>query len=78
MESSTIGNMTFDELKSFVERTIDERLTRLLGEFEMLDEPDEDDGLSWDEIRAEVERHRWTPPPGARSSLELLREDRDS
>ncbi|MBR8837219.1 MAG: aminopeptidase P family protein [Stigonema ocellatum SAG 48.90 = DSM 106950] len=24
-----------------------------------------------------IDRHRWTPPPGAKSSLELLREDRD-
>jgi hypothetical protein len=33
--------------------------------------------VSWDEIRALAERHRWSPP-GAKSPLKLLREDRDS
>jgi hypothetical protein len=56
---------------------IDERLTRALGAFEEPDEDDEDE-LTWDEIRANVEKHRWTPPPGAKSSLELLREDRNT
>lgn len=75
---TTIANMTLEDLKKFVEDTIDERLTRLLGTFEIPDESDEENALTWDEIRALVERHRWTPPPGAKSSLELLREDRES
>ena len=75
---ATIANMTLEDLKKFVEETIDERLTRLLGTFEIPDEPEEDDGLTWDEIRTTVERHRWTPPPSAKSSLKLLREDRES
>ncbi len=74
---ATIANMTMEELKKFVEEAIDERLTQLLGTFELSEEPDEDTGLTWDEIRDLVERHRWTPPPGAKSSLELLREDRE-
>jgi hypothetical protein len=73
---ATIANMTMEELKQFIEVTIDERLIRLLGTFELAEEPDED--KTWDEIRASVARHRWTPPPGAKSSLEMLREDRDS
>jgi hypothetical protein len=68
---ATIANMTMDELKKLVEETVDQRLTQLLGE------PDDDERLIWDEIRASVDRHRWTPPPGAKSSLEFLREDRD-
>ncbi len=75
---ATIANMTYEELKALIEETIYEQLTKSLGEFEIPDSTDEDDGLSWDEIRANVEAHRWTPPPGAKSSLELLREDRDS
>lgn len=75
---ATIANMTLDDLKKFVEETLDERLTRLLGRFEIPDEPDADDGLTWDEVRALVEEHRWTPPPDAKSSLEFLREDRES
>jgi hypothetical protein len=73
---ATIANMTLEELKQFVEETIDERLTRLLGTFEIEDETDEE--KTWDEIRASVEHHRWTPPSGAKSSLDMLREDRDN
>lgn len=75
---TTIANMTLDELKQFVEETIDERLTRYLGTFEIADDSDESEALTWDEIRALANRPRWTPPPGAKSALEMLREDRDS
>jgi hypothetical protein len=75
---TTISDMTLEELKKLINEAVDERLTQLLDTFEIPEEPDEDDNLTWDEIRAFVERHRWTPPPGAKSSLELLREDRDS
>ncbi len=75
---TTIADMTLEDLKEFVEKTLDERLTRILGTFEIPDEADEDNGLTWDEIRAVVEQHRWTPPPGAKSSLALLREDREN
>lgn len=71
-------SMTPEELKRLIEDTIDERLTRLLGNFEITDQPDSDSDLTWDEIRAQVERARWTPPRSAKSSLDLLREDRDS
>lgn len=75
--AATIGKMTHEELKRFVDDAIDERLTKLLGKFEIEEEPDEDNDLTWDQIREAVERERWTPPPGAKSSQELLREDRD-
>lgn len=75
---TTVADMTLEELKRFVDEALDERLTRLLGTFEVADPSDESNDLTWDEIRASVERYRWTPPPGAKSSLELLREDRDS
>ncbi|MBN1565535.1 MAG: hypothetical protein JXA10_16945 [Anaerolineae bacterium] len=70
--------MTLDDLKTFVEQTVDERLSRWLGAFEIVEEPESDANLTWDDVRAAVERHRWTPPPGAKPSLDLLREDRDS
>lgn len=75
---ATVQDMTLDDLKKFVEQTIDERLSRLLGTFEIPEEPGESRDLTWDEVREAVERHRWTPPPGAKPSLDLLREDRDS
>jgi hypothetical protein len=82
---ATIEKMTYEELQRLIDARIDERLTALLGKFELEEderfsdeESDEEDNLTWDEIRGLVERHRWTPPPGAKSSLKLLREDRDS
>ncbi|MBC8171141.1 MAG: hypothetical protein H7X77_05700 [Anaerolineae bacterium] len=66
--------MTLDELKVFVDAAIDERLTRMLGHFEL---PETSQGdLTWDEIRQLADQHRWTPPPGAKSSQDFLREDR--
>jgi hypothetical protein len=82
MTMATIGNMTLDELKALIDQRISERLSRLLGQFEMGEEElfaDEDpDTRSWEQVQQDIERDRWTPPPGAKSSLELLREDRDS
>jgi hypothetical protein len=74
---ATIANMTLEDLKKFVEKALDKRLTQLFGTFEIPAEPNEDDGRTWDEIRTLVAQHRWTPPQGAKSSLELLREDRE-
>ena len=73
-----VSTLAVEDLKKFIEETLDERLTQLLGTFEISDDLDEADSLAWDEIRASVEQHRWTPPPGAKSSLDLLREDRES
>jgi hypothetical protein len=53
--------------------TLDERLARMLGTFEIAEAGEKSEETSWDEIRASVERYRWTPPPGAKSSPELLR-----
>ena len=79
---STIANMTLEDLKKFVEETIDARLTYLLGRFELEEDElfadEEPDTRSWEQVKQDIERDRWTPPPGAKSSLELLREDRES
>jgi hypothetical protein len=74
----TIAEMSLDDLKQLIEVTIDARLTHRLGTFEIPDEPETDAEDDWDTIRASIQHHRWTPPPGSRSSLELLREDRES
>lgn len=81
----TVGQMTIEELRQLiadvVSQTIDERLAALLGEFDvdedMLVADDEPDTRTWEELQADVERHRWTPPPGTPSVTQLLREDRD-
>jgi hypothetical protein len=91
---TTIANMTPDELKKFIEETVDQRVKELshseivarwikqmFGEFEFDEDelfPEEEkDTRSLEEVEASIRRNRWTPPPGAKSSLELLREDRD-
>jgi len=73
----TSANMTFEDLKKLIEEMIDERLTQRLGAFEMNDAQESDDVLTWDDIRASAEQHRWTPPTDAKSSLAFLREDRE-
>jgi hypothetical protein len=79
--TDTIGTMTHEELETLIDRLIERRLKLLFGDFEVgenvLFDDDDDDQRTWDEVRQDIERDRWTPPPGAKSSLELLREDRD-
>lgn len=79
---TTIANMTLEELKQLIDEAVDRRLKQLLGEFEIDEDeffPDEEpDTRSLEEVYASIDRNMWTPPPGAKSSLELLREDRDS
>jgi hypothetical protein len=77
---TSIANMTVEELQQLIDRRITERLLNMLGKFELEDDfldDDEPDTRTWEQVREDIERDRWTPPPGAKSSLELLREDRD-
>jgi hypothetical protein len=78
---TTITNMTLEELKRLIDQRVDERLSKIFGEFEVRETDfveDEPDDRTLQEVFASIEKNRWTPPPGAKSSLELLREDRDS
>jgi hypothetical protein len=64
-----------EELKAVIRHEIharyleDERIKRLLTVPK--------DNRSVKEILESIDRHRFTPPPGSPSTLELLREDRD-
>jgi len=75
MASERIGDMTMDELVAVIEQQIyarhleDERIKRLLTPSK--------DNRSVKEILENIDRHRFTPPVGSPSTLELLREDRD-
>jgi hypothetical protein len=81
--TSTVGTMTVRELRKLITAQVHEEIQNLVDEFEISDETME--GVSsntvkrrtLDEIRESVRKNRWTPPPGAKSSLELLREDRE-
>ncbi len=69
MENKRVTDMTVEELKALIVEVVDERLRNK-------EEPRRDN-RSVKEILESIERHRWTPPPGSKSTLELLREDRD-
>jgi hypothetical protein len=68
MDNERVGDMTLEELKALIETTVDQRIrkVRTLG-----------GKRNVQEVLDSIDKHRWTPPPGAPSSLELLREDRD-
>ena len=68
METKRVTDMTVDELKALIVEIVDERLRN---------KEQRSEKRSLQEIFDSIDRHRWTPPPGAKSSLELLREDRD-
>ncbi|MBI5669556.1 MAG: hypothetical protein HZC41_16255 [Chloroflexi bacterium] len=74
---TTLANLTIQELMALIDEAVDRRLKLTFGEFELQDEDDSDDQRSLEEVLASIDRNRWTPPPGAKSSLELLREDRE-
>jgi hypothetical protein len=69
MSTQRVADMTIDELKVLVEVIVDRHIRKV-------DIADEFDSV--DEINEFIRQYRWTPPPGAPSNRELLREDRDS
>ncbi len=79
---TTIEKMTLEELQRLIDERIDDRLAPLLGRFEIdedeLFSDEEPDTRTWEEVKEDIERHRWMPPPGTPSVTQLLREDRDS
>ena len=68
MSSERIGDMTVEELQAMIDAAIDRKLQGLLGV---------PDPRSLEEVYESIDRNMWTPPPGSKSTLELLREDRD-
>ena len=65
MALDRVTDMTVDELKALIDQRIQEALKPR-------------DTRSVQEILESIDRNMWTPPPGAKSTLELLREDRDA
>ena len=63
-----VGEMTLDELNQLIEQVVDRRLGFVTST----------DQRTMAEVNESIRRNRWTPPQGAKSSLELLREDRDA
>jgi hypothetical protein len=71
MAVERVGDMTLDELTQIIETVVDRRLR-----LQPMSRPK--DPRSVEEILASIDRHMWTPPPGAKSSLEMIRESRDA
>lgn len=68
MAVQRIADMTLDDLNQLIEQTVDRRLGLVKS----------DDSRTMAEVNKSIRQHRWTPPPGTKSTLELLREDRDA
>jgi hypothetical protein len=63
-----LADMTMADLRSLILQILQEEQQR---------EALERSTRSLNDIFDSIDRHIWTPPPGAKSVLELLREDRD-
>ena len=68
MSAQRVADMTLDELKEFVEEIVARRV---------LSARKPESKRSVKEINESIRKHRWTPPEGAPTNQELLREDRD-
>jgi hypothetical protein len=77
-----ITDMTLDELEAWMDKRISQRLTALFSHLEVDSAPvlfdEEPDTRTWEQVKHDIEQDRWTPPTGAKTSLEFLREDRDA
>ena len=71
MAVERVGDMTLDELTQIIEGVVDRHLR-----LQPMRRPK--DPRSVKEILASIDRHMWTPPPGVKSSLEMIRESRDA
>jgi hypothetical protein len=69
MATQRIADMTLAELNKVIDEAIDRRLQGLLKP---------QDNRSNAELLKELDKLRFTPPEGTKSTLELLREDRDA
>jgi hypothetical protein len=64
-----LGEMTLEDLKRLIAEVVAETLAQK--------DNIEVDIRTWEEVKQDIERHRWTPPPGTPSVTDMLREDRD-
>lgn len=69
-----VAEFSVEQLTWFVEEIVSRKLTQQ-AQIEALDAASDEAAL--DHMLAELDAHLWTPSPGAMSSGELLREDRD-
>lgn len=70
-EDKKVADITLAELRKLITQIVDERLI-LWGQTRRTK-----DYRSVKEILDSIASHRWTPPPGSPSVVEMIREDRD-
>lgn len=63
-----IKDMTVEDLQAMIDQTVERKLQELFGE---------PDTRTLEEVFESIDRNMWSPPPGGKSSLEYLREDRE-
>ena len=71
MADQKIADMTLSDLEALIAQIVDRRIKKS----SLHERPK--DTRSREEVLESINRNRWTPPPGAPSTLEMLREDRD-
>lgn len=71
MGEKRVADLTIEEFKALMSEIIDERLRLWQQPQPVVDKE------ALKKTFESIDRHLWTPPPGAPSTLEMLREDRD-
>ena len=71
MATGRVADLTMQELKTLIRQVLDEQISNRTP----LRRQQSDRPVA--EVLEEMRKNIWTPPPSAKSSLELLREDRD-
>ena len=66
MAANQVAEMSLEELAEFVDKRIEQAFTRKRKQCPMA------------EVNASIRKHRIIPPPGAKSAVVMIREDRDT
>ncbi|MBD1937829.1 hypothetical protein [Microcoleus sp. FACHB-68] len=70
MADKQVADLTLEELKGLIAQVVDQRLRHE----QQPQRPVDKEALK--KTLESIDSHMWTPPPGAPSTLEMLREDR--
>jgi len=68
-----LNKITVEELEQLIDQRIEMHLGNLLGEWG----GSKPDRRNWEKVKYAIAKHRWTPPAGTPSVVEILREERD-
>lgn len=83
----TTLDITLEQLKTLIAEAVKEEVQNQMQIYAMQVEQNPKvrrlpkrkvDNRTLEEVMESIERNRWTPPPGSKSSHEMIREDRDA